>query len=57
MNSFIIFFMIHKVTRYAVHQGYRQLKGGTIEMKSKLYLRNILLINYMIEENLFVYVE
>ena len=49
--------MIHKVTRYAVHQGYRQLKGGTIEMKSKLYLRNILLINYMIEENLFVYVE
>ena len=26
-------------------------------MKSKLYLRIILLINYMMEENLFVYVE
>ena len=26
-------------------------------MKSKLYLRIILLINYMVEENLFVYVE
>ena len=28
-----------------------------IEMKSKLYLQIILLINYMTEENLFVYVE
>ena len=28
-----------------------------MEMKSKLYLRIILLINYMMEENLFVYVE
>ena len=31
--------------------------AGAMEMKSKLYLRIILLINYMIEENLFVYVE
>ena len=30
---------------------------GAMEMKRKLYLRIILLINYMIEENLFVYVE
>ena len=28
-----------------------------MEMKSKLYLQIILLINYMMEENLFVYVE
>ena len=28
-----------------------------MEMKSKLFLRIILLINYMMEENLFVYVE
>ena len=28
-----------------------------MQMKSKLYLRIILLINYMIEENLFVNVE
>ena len=26
-------------------------------MKSKLYLRTVLLSNYMMEENLFVYVE
>ena len=30
---------------------------GAMEIKRKLYLRIILLINYMIEENLFVYVE
>ena len=30
---------------------------GAIEIKRKLYLRTILLINYMIEENLFVNVE
>ena len=30
---------------------------GTMETKTKLYLRIILLINYMTEENLFVYVE
>ena len=31
--------------------------AGAMEMKSKLYLRIILLINYMMEENLFVYLE
>ena len=31
--------------------------AGAMEMKSKLYLRIILLINYMMEENLFVHVE
>ena len=36
---------------------YKQVKGDTMEMKSKLCLRTILLINYMMEENLFVYVE
>ena len=30
---------------------------GAIEIKIKLYLQIILLINYMAEENLFVYVE
>ena len=30
---------------------------GTMETKRKLYLRIILLIHYMTEENLFVYVE
>ena len=30
---------------------------GVMEMKSKLYLRIILLISYMMKENLFVYVE
>ena len=30
---------------------------GVMKMKSKLYLRIILLINYIMEENLFVYVE
>ena len=29
----------------------------TLEMKSKLYLQIILLINYMMEENLFLNVE
>ena len=31
--------------------------AGAMEMTSRLYLRIILLINYMMEENLFVYVE
>ena len=39
--------MIHEATHYARYQSYRQDKGDTIEMKSKLYLRVILLINYM----------
>ena len=30
---------------------------GVTEIKRKLYLRIILLINYMTEENLFVYIE
>ena len=34
----------------------RRYAGG-MEMTSRLYLRIILLINYMMEENLFVYVE
>ena len=45
MNSFIFFFMIYEATRYTQYQSYRQRKGHTIEMKSKLYLRIILLIN------------
>ena len=28
-----------------------------MEMKSKLYIKIVLLINYMMEKNLFVYVE
>ena len=31
--------------------------NGAMEMKSKLYLRIIVLINYKMKENLFVYVE
>ena len=49
--------MIHEATRYTWYQSYRQHKGDTMEMKSKLYLRFILLIDYMMEENLFVNVE
>ena len=30
---------------------------GAMEMKRKLYLRIVFLINYMTEDNLFVYVE
>ena len=32
-------------------------RADTLEMKSKLYLQIILLINYMMEENLFLDVE
>ena len=35
----------------------KEHKGETMEMKSKLYLRPILLVNYMRQENLFVYIE
>ena len=49
--------MIHEATRYMQYQSYRQRKGDAIEMKGKLYLRIILLINNMREENLCVYVE
>ena len=57
INSFIFFSMIHEATRYTRYQSYRQHKGDTMEMKSKLYLRFILLIDYMMEENLFLNVE
>ena len=49
--------MIHEATRYAQYQSYRQDMGYTMEMKSKLNLRIRLLINYMMEENLFFYVD
>ena len=57
MNSFIFFFMIHEAARYTRYQSYRQHGGDTMEMKSKLYLQIILLMNYMIEENQFLNVE
>ena len=57
MNSFIFFFMIYEATRYTRYQSYRQQKCDTMEMKGKLYLRTILLINYMMQETLFGYVE
>ena len=56
INSFISFFMIHEATRYILYQSYRQNKDDTMEVKSKLYLQITLLINYMMEENLFLYV-
>ena len=49
--------MIHEATRYTRYQSYRQHKGDTMKMKSKLYLRIILLINDTMEENLFAYVD
>ena len=60
MNSFVFFSMIYDATRYARYQSYRQHKhkGDTMETKSyKLYLRIILLINYRMQENLFVNAE
>ena len=54
MNSFILFFMIHETTPF---KGSRQHKGNTMQIKSKLYLRIILLINYITEENLFIIAE
>ena len=49
--------MIHEAPRYARCQSHIQHKGDTMKMESKLYLRIILLINYMTEENQFVNVE
>ena len=49
--------MIHETTRQTWYQSYRQHKGDTIEIKSQLYLQIILLINYMMEENLFLNAE
>ena len=57
MNSFIFFFMIYEARRYTRYQSYRQQEGNTMQMKSKLYLRTILLIDYTRQESLFVYVE
>ena len=60
MNSFIFFLMIHEETRYTWDQSYRQRNDDTIqimEMKIKLYLQTILLINYMMKEDLFAYVD
>ena len=54
MNSFILFFMIHETTPF---KGSRQHKGDTMQIKSKLYLRIIMLINYITEENLFIIAE
>ena len=36
IKTLIFFFMIHEATRYTRYQSYRQQKGDTIEMKSKL---------------------
>ena len=52
-GSFIFFFMILEATRYTQYQSYRQHKGDTMEMKSKLYLQIVSVINYIMEENLF----
>ena len=49
--------MIHEATRYTRYQSYIQHKSDTIEMNRKLYLRTALLINYMMEKNLFFYEE
>ena len=53
MNYFLFFFMIHEATRYTRHQSYKQHEGDAMEIKSNLYLRITLIINYMMEENLF----
>ena len=59
MNSLFLFHdwrsnTVHTMSKLQTTQG---RYDGAMEMKSKLYLRIILLINYMMEENLFVYVE
>ena len=61
MNSFL-FFMIdeeHRTHDAEVTKNTRTISwsDGAMEMKRKLYLRIILLSNYMMEENLFVYIE
>ena len=50
---FSFFFMIHEATRYTRHQSYKQHEGDAMEINSNLYLRITLIINYMMEENLF----
>ena len=49
--------MIYETTRYTQYQSYRQHKGDAMEKKNQLYLRIILLINYVMDENPFVNVE
>ena len=54
------FFLFHDWRSNIVHTMPKLQKtqgryAGAMEMKSKLYLRIILLINYMMEENLFLY--
>ena len=46
-DELFFFFMIHIATRYKRYQNYRHHKGDTTDMKSKLYLQIILLINYI----------
>ena len=57
MNSIIFLFTIYEATRYTRYQSYRQHKNDMMEMKSKLYLQILLLINYTMEEKLFACVE
>ena len=45
--------MIHKATRYTRYQSYKQHDGDAMEIKINLYLRITLIVNYMMEENLF----
>ena len=49
--------MIHEATGYTWYQIYRQHKGDTMEIKSQLFLQITLLINYMMEEKLFLNAE
>ena len=57
-NDFF-FFLFHDSWRNMVYTmlSYRQQQGDTMQMKSNFFLRIMLLINYMMEENLFVNVE
>ena len=59
MDFFIFFFMILETTRYTRYPSYRQHKGDTMKVKSKLYLQIRIksLFNYRMEKNLFVNVE
>ena len=61
MTSFF-FFMIDETTPHTRYPSYKNARAiwwsdGTMEMKSKSHFRIILLIKYMMEENMFVYVE
>ena len=54
LGRFTLSNTVHTMSKLQTTQG---PYDGAMEMKSKLYLRIVLLINYMMEENLFVYVE